>query len=49
MRRLTVITTLRQQHRNVLEFITAACKAELTGAAKPSLIPGRDHVTLAAG
>lgn len=47
-RTLTVITTLRQQQRSALEFIAAACQAELTGAAKPSLIVGRDHVMLAA-
>jgi transposase len=48
-RLLTTIATLRQQQRNVLEFITEACSAHLTGAAKPSLIPGRAHVMLAAG
>lgn len=47
-RLLTTITTLRQQDRNVLEFITRACSASLTAAAKPSLIPGRAHVMLAA-
>lgn len=47
-RMLTTIATLRQQRRNVLEFIAAACSAELTGAAKPSLIPGQSHVMLAA-
>lgn len=46
-RMLTTIATLRQQRRNVLEFITAACSAHLTGAARPSLIPGRAHVMLA--
>ena len=47
-RTLTVITTLRQQQRSALEFITAACRAELTGAAKPSLIVSQNHVMLAA-
>jgi transposase len=47
-RMLTTITTLRQQKRNVLEFITAACNAQLTGSAAPSLLPHQDHVMLAA-
>jgi transposase len=47
-RMLTTITSLRLQKRNVLEFITAACSAQLTGAPAPSLIPGQAHVTLAA-
>lgn len=47
-RMLTTIATLRQQRRNVLEFVAAACNAELTGAAKPSLVPGQSHVMLAA-
>ena len=47
-RMLTTIASLRQQRRNVLEFIAAACSAELTGAAKPSLIPGQCHAKLAA-
>ncbi|OGV61353.1 MAG: hypothetical protein A3K18_07270 [Lentisphaerae bacterium RIFOXYA12_64_32] len=47
-RMLTTMATLRQQQRNVLEFIAAACSAELTGGAKPSLIPGQSHVMLAA-
>ena len=47
-RMLTVITTLRQQERNVLEFVTAACRAHITGTPKPSLLPGQAHVKLAA-
>jgi transposase len=47
-RMLTTITSLRLQKRNVLEFITTACNAQLTGAPAPSLIPGQAHVTLAA-
>jgi transposase len=47
-RMLTTIATLRQQRRNVLEFIATACTAELTGAAKPSLLPGQSHAMLAA-
>lgn len=47
-RTLTVITTLRQQQRNALEFIAATCRAELTGSEKPSLIVDQDHIMLAA-
>jgi transposase len=36
---LTVVTTLRLQNRNVLDYITAACQAHLLGAASPSLLP----------
>lgn len=47
-RTMTTIATLRQQKRHVLEFITAACTARLTGAPAPSLIATEAHVTLAA-
>src|SRR5215470_15540381 len=40
---LTVVTTLKQQHRNVLEYLTAACEAALQGEAAPSLLPASDH------
>ena len=36
---LTVVTTLKQQQRNVLEYLTAACAAALRGEAAPSLLP----------
>jgi transposase len=36
---LTVIATLRQQGRNVLEFVTAACQAQLLHQPAPSLLP----------
>lgn len=36
---LTVVATLRQQNRNILAFILAACEARLTGARSPSLLP----------
>jgi transposase len=36
---LTVVTTLKQQQRNVLESLTAACGAALRGEAAPSLLP----------
>jgi transposase len=36
---MTVVATLKQQHRNVLEYLTAACQAALCGEAAPSLLP----------
>jgi len=36
---LTVVATLQQQQRNVLESLTAACEAALRGEAAPSLLP----------
>jgi transposase len=36
---LTVVTTLRLQGRNVLDYVTAACEAALHGQASPSLLP----------
>jgi transposase len=36
---MTVVATLKQQQRNVLEYLTAACEAALCGAAAPSLLP----------
>ncbi len=47
-RMLTTITTLRQQERNALEYVTAACTAALKGAPPPSLLPGQLRVMLAA-
>ena len=38
-RMLTVVTTLRGQKRNVLEFLTAAYAARLAGTSAPSLLP----------
>lgn len=38
-RLLTVVTTLRQQQRDVLDYLTDACTAALVGAAAPSLLP----------
>jgi hypothetical protein len=40
---MTVIATLQQQQRNVLEYLTAACEAVLWGAAAPSLLPASDQ------
>ena len=36
---LTTITTLRQQKRNVLEYLAQACTAALTQTPPPSLLP----------
>jgi len=38
-RLLTVATTLRQQGRDVLDYLTAACQAAMAGAPAPSLLP----------
>jgi transposase len=36
---LTVVTTLRMQGRNVLDYVTSACEAVLQGRNAPSLLP----------
>lgn len=36
---LTAVTTLRQQHRNVLDYLTAACAAAMRKEPAPSLLP----------
>jgi len=36
---LTVVTTLRLQKRNVLDYLTAVCSAALHGETPPSLLP----------
>ena len=36
---MTVVATLKQQHRHVLDYLTAACEAALRGEAAPSLLP----------
>ena len=38
-RMLTVTTTLKQQKRNVLDYVVAAHQARLDGRAAPSLLP----------
>jgi len=38
-RMLTVVTTLKTQNRNVLEFMTKACQAAREGKPAPSLLP----------
>jgi transposase len=40
---MTVVTTLKQQQRHVLEYLTAACEAALRGEAAPSLLPASDQ------
>jgi transposase len=39
---MTVVATLKQQHRNVLDYVTAACEAALWGEPAPSLLPTLD-------
>jgi transposase len=36
---MTVVATLKQQHRNILAYMTEACQAAYTGAPAPSLLP----------
>ena len=36
---MTVVATLKQQHRNVLAYMTDACQAASTGRPAPSLLP----------
>ena len=38
-RMMTVVATLRQQNRNVLDYLTDACEAALQGDPPPSLLP----------
>ena len=40
---LTAVATLRMQKRNVLDYITHACEAQLHGQAAPSLLPHALH------
>lgn len=44
---LTVVATLRQQERNVLEYLTEACSRAQAGRKPLSLLPGRAHVAAA--
>lgn len=37
---LTTVMTLRQQKRNVLDYLTTACEATTLGFPAPSLLPG---------
>ena len=36
---MTVVATLKQQHRNVLAYMTEVCQAAYAGAPAPSLLP----------
>jgi len=45
---MTVVATLKQQQRNVLEYLTAAHEAALRGEAAPSLLPARAMASQAA-
>ena len=45
---LTVVSTLHQQQRNVLAYLTMACAAALRGEAAPSLLPAHAQKTHAA-
>lgn len=38
-RLLTVAATLKQQRRNIVDYVTAACTASLHGTSAPSLLP----------
>jgi transposase len=40
-RMLTVVATLRQQKRNVMDYLTEACRRAIVGKRPPSLLPGR--------
>ena len=41
---MTVVATLKQQHRNVLDYVTAACEAALRGEPATSLLPTADDL-----
>lgn len=45
---LTVVTTLKQQHRNVLDYLTAAHEAVLRAEPAPSLLPEQGQKSQAA-
>jgi transposase len=45
---MTVVATLKQQQRNVLEYLTEACDAALHGDAAPSLLPANAQKVQAA-
>jgi hypothetical protein len=40
---ITVVATLKQQHRNVLDDLSAACEAALCGEQAPSGLPTPDR------
>ena len=45
---MTVVSTLKQQQRNVFAYLTAACEAALRGDTAPSLLPASSQKVLAA-
>jgi transposase len=45
---LTVVSTLKQQQRNVLAYLTAACEAALRDEVAPSLLPASNQLVQAA-
>jgi transposase len=45
---MTVVATLKQQQRNVLDYLTAAHEAALRGEPTPSLLPESDQKSQAA-
>lgn len=45
---LTVVATLKQQQRSVLEYLTTACEAALRGEEAPSLLPASAQQSQAA-
>jgi transposase len=45
---MTVVSTLKQQQRNVLAYLTAACEAALRGETAPSLLPANAQKAQAA-
>ena len=45
---MTVVATLKQQQRNVLEYLTTACEAALRGEVAPSLLPASEQKAQAA-
>ena len=47
-RLLTVVTTLRQQQRDVLDYLTEACVAQIRGTGPPSLLPDTPALLAAA-
>ena len=46
--RLTVVATLKQQQRSVLEYLTTVCEATLRGKEAPSLLPASAQQSQAA-
>jgi hypothetical protein len=40
----TLVASIKQQHRNVLDYMLVACKAALRGEVPPSLLPTTGHI-----